>query len=123
MELEAPTPRHLQQRCNALVRPLLLLRRWMENIRDWCVSRQLWWGHRIPAFYVELQGGWAVLCQWYCWYCRLGSPSFCLVAPQHPAEGRGVACLGSPRPIHAQPHGDLSCCCQSAARCFTRLLS
>ncbi|MDR2080116.1 MAG: valine--tRNA ligase [Treponema sp.] len=25
--------------------------RWMENIRDWCVSRQLWWGHRIPAWY------------------------------------------------------------------------
>ena len=24
---------------------------WMENIKDWCVSRQLWWGHRIPAFY------------------------------------------------------------------------
>ncbi|MBE38106.1 MAG: valine--tRNA ligase [Flavobacteriales bacterium] len=24
---------------------------WMENIRDWCLSRQLWWGHRIPAFY------------------------------------------------------------------------
>ena len=24
---------------------------WMENIHDWCVSRQLWWGHRIPAFY------------------------------------------------------------------------
>lgn len=24
---------------------------WMENIRDWCVSRQLWWGHRIPAYY------------------------------------------------------------------------
>ncbi len=24
---------------------------WLENIRDWCVSRQLWWGHRIPAFY------------------------------------------------------------------------
>ena len=24
---------------------------WMENIRDWCVSRQLWWGHRIPAWY------------------------------------------------------------------------
>ena len=24
---------------------------WMENVRDWCVSRQLWWGHRIPAFY------------------------------------------------------------------------
>ncbi len=25
---------------------------WMENIRDWCISRQLWWGHRIPAWYV-----------------------------------------------------------------------
>ncbi|GHV41246.1 hypothetical protein FACS189490_07760 [Clostridia bacterium] len=24
---------------------------WLENIRDWCISRQLWWGHRIPAFY------------------------------------------------------------------------
>ena len=24
---------------------------WMENIRDWCISRQLWWGHRIPAWY------------------------------------------------------------------------
>lgn len=27
--------------------------RWMENIRDWCISRQLWWGHRIPAFYCD----------------------------------------------------------------------
>ena len=26
---------------------------WMENIRDWCISRQLWWGHRIPVFYCE----------------------------------------------------------------------
>ena len=25
---------------------------WLENIHDWCVSRQLWWGHRIPAYYV-----------------------------------------------------------------------
>jgi valyl-tRNA synthetase len=30
--------------------------RWMENIRDWCISRQLWWGHRIPAYYVRLEG-------------------------------------------------------------------
>ena len=28
-------------------------RYWMENIRDWCISRQLWWGHRIPAWYDE----------------------------------------------------------------------
>ncbi|DBB14039.1 TPA: hypothetical protein ACH3X3_001004 [Trebouxia sp. C0006] len=30
--------------------------RWLENIRDWCVSRQLWWGHRIPAYYISLEG-------------------------------------------------------------------
>ncbi|HXH17646.1 MAG TPA: valine--tRNA ligase [Chitinophagales bacterium] len=28
-------------------------RHWMENVRDWCISRQLWWGHRIPAWYDE----------------------------------------------------------------------
>ncbi|MBQ7448683.1 MAG: valine--tRNA ligase [Paludibacteraceae bacterium] len=28
-------------------------RAWLENIQDWCISRQLWWGHRIPAYYVE----------------------------------------------------------------------
>ena len=26
---------------------------WLENIQDWCISRQLWWGHRIPAWYDE----------------------------------------------------------------------
>lgn len=30
---------------------------WMENIRDWCISRQLWWGHRIPVFYCDACGG------------------------------------------------------------------
>nr|KAJ0195012.1 hypothetical protein LSAT_V11C700366640 [Lactuca sativa] len=30
-------------------------KRWLENIRDWCVSRQLWWGHRVPAWYVTLE--------------------------------------------------------------------
>lgn len=29
---------------------------WMENIRDWCISRQLWWGHRIPAYYCDSCG-------------------------------------------------------------------
>ena len=29
---------------------------WMENIRDWCISRQIWWGHRIPAYYCESCG-------------------------------------------------------------------
>jgi valyl-tRNA synthetase len=28
-------------------------RHWMENVRDWCISRQLWWGHQIPAFYIK----------------------------------------------------------------------
>ncbi|CAH9105689.1 unnamed protein product [Cuscuta europaea] len=31
-------------------------KRWLDNIRDWCISRQLWWGHRIPAWYVMLEG-------------------------------------------------------------------
>ncbi|HSH76732.1 MAG TPA: valine--tRNA ligase, partial [Longimicrobiales bacterium] len=39
------TPRHWQR----------VYEHWMENIRDWCISRQLWWGHRIPV-----------------WYCRCG---------------------------------------------------
>ncbi len=30
--------------------------RWLDNIRDWCVSRQLWWGHRIPAYYASVKG-------------------------------------------------------------------
>ncbi|KAG6386313.1 hypothetical protein SASPL_155208 [Salvia splendens] len=29
--------------------------RWLENIRDWCISRQIWWGHRIPTWYVVLE--------------------------------------------------------------------
>lgn len=34
-------------------------RYWMENIKDWCISRQLWWGHRIPAYYLP-EGGYVV---------------------------------------------------------------
>ena len=34
-------------------------RHWMENVKDWCISRQLWWGHRIPAYYLP-KGGFVV---------------------------------------------------------------
>ncbi|KAI0051297.1 hypothetical protein FA95DRAFT_1554638 [Auriscalpium vulgare] len=30
--------------------------RWLENIQDWCISRQLWWGHRVPAYFVRIEG-------------------------------------------------------------------
>lgn len=33
-----------------------IYRHWLENIKDWCISRQLWWGHRIPAYYCDACG-------------------------------------------------------------------
>ncbi|KAF8752955.1 Class-I aminoacyl-tRNA synthetase [Rhizoctonia solani] len=30
--------------------------RWLENIQDWCISRQLWWGHRCPAYFIDIEG-------------------------------------------------------------------
>ena len=30
--------------------------RWLENVHDWCISRQLWWGHQIPAYFVDIEG-------------------------------------------------------------------
>ena len=30
--------------------------RWLENVQDWCISRQLWWGHRCPAYFVMIKG-------------------------------------------------------------------
>ncbi len=42
---------------------------WMENIRDWCISRQLWWGHRIPVWYCDDCGGETVVAE--------GEPSCC----------------------------------------------
>ena len=41
---------------------------WMENIRDWCISRQIWWGHRIPVFYCDVCG--------HTWAAR-GKPTAC----------------------------------------------
>lgn len=35
-----------------------MYRHWMENIKDWCISRQLWWGHRIPAYFLPEGGTW-----------------------------------------------------------------
>lgn len=35
-------------------------RHWMENVHDWCISRQLWWGHRIPAWYINDTGQFVV---------------------------------------------------------------
>ncbi|MDY0150400.1 MAG: valine--tRNA ligase, partial [Kiritimatiellia bacterium] len=43
---------------------------WMDNIRDWCISRQIWWGHRIPVFYCEAED-----CQ-HQWAAR-GQPTAC----------------------------------------------
>ena len=34
-----------------------IYRNWLENIKDWCISRQLWWGHRIPAYFLPGQDG------------------------------------------------------------------
>lgn len=31
--------------------------RWLEDAQDWCISRQLWWGHRIPAYHISIAGG------------------------------------------------------------------
>lgn len=46
---------------------------WMENIRDWCISRQLWWGHRIPAYYCEDCGATTVSQETPSACCKCGS--------------------------------------------------
>ncbi len=46
---------------------------WMENIRDWCISRQLWWGHRIPVWYCEDCGEMMVLREDPCCCTKCGS--------------------------------------------------
>ena len=46
---------------------------WMENIRDWCISRQLWWGHRIPVWYCDDCGEMMVLREDPCCCVKCGS--------------------------------------------------
>jgi valyl-tRNA synthetase len=37
--------------------------RWMTNVQDWCISRQLWWGHQAPVYYVEMEGNDHAMCR------------------------------------------------------------
>ena len=47
---------------------------WMENVRDWCISRQLWWGHQIPAFYCDDCGEMVVTKESSCNCPKCGKP-------------------------------------------------
>ncbi len=53
-ELAAPALQSINNGSVKLVPPKYknIYRHWMENVRDWCISRQLWWGHRIPAWHL-----------------------------------------------------------------------
>ena len=46
-----PSPRATSGWCLSVLPRVYL--NWLENIRDWCISRQLWWGHRIPVWYCD----------------------------------------------------------------------
>lgn len=54
-ELSKPAFKNVMNDTIQLVPPKFknMYRAWMENVHDWCISRQLWWGHRIPAFYMQ----------------------------------------------------------------------
>lgn len=54
-------------------------RHWMENIKDWCISRQLWWGHRIPAYYLP-DGKFAV--------AKSGEEAFETLTKQYPESAK-----------------------------------
>jgi len=53
-EISKPAYEHVMNDDIQLVPPKFknTYRHWMENVKDWCISRQLWWGHRIPAYYL-----------------------------------------------------------------------
>ncbi|MBU0605649.1 MAG: valine--tRNA ligase [Candidatus Omnitrophica bacterium] len=57
---------------------------WMENIRDWCISRQIWWGHRIPVY--------------YCKQCLASSPSSMKGEEQKPEDDRRGVIVSKTKP-------------------------
>ncbi|MBU1808246.1 MAG: valine--tRNA ligase [Candidatus Omnitrophica bacterium] len=57
---------------------------WMENIRDWCISRQIWWGHRIPVY--------------YCKQCVASSPSSIKDVEQKPEDDRRGVIVSKTKP-------------------------
>ena len=74
---------------------------WMENIRDWCISRQIWWGHQIPVYYCDEGCG-------HMWAARQ-KPETCSTRGSRPGFGRSAPSVGPPgarisgsttRPIH-----------------------
>ena len=69
---------------------------WMRNIHDWCISRQLWWGHRIPA--------------WYCKDC-----GEMIVARETPAKCRSAAAASWSRTTTCSTRGSRRACCLARA--------
>ncbi len=70
--------------------------RWLENIQDWCISRQLWWGHRCPAYFVRIEGQEPDVRSFACFLCsaiiryraRMASPGLWVVTWKRPRGGR-----------------------------------
>jgi valyl-tRNA synthetase len=60
MESLAKTAVDVVEKGELKIRPVSsekVYKHWMNNIQDWCLSRQLWWGHQIPAYFVNVKGG------------------------------------------------------------------